>query len=151
MIAAIDPGTHCGWSVFDKGAPRAWGTWELKGRKPENSGLRYLRMRRNVISLLTSYPEITKIGYEDVKRHLGTIAAHTYGGIVAHLTAAAEELGVPYIGIAVGTVKKRATGSGNSDKAAMIAAALKQWPHIKTLNDNEADALWIGVCTSELI
>lgn len=144
----VDPGTHCGWAVVDKGAPLAWGTWELKGKKPEGSGMRYLRMRQMTEAVLAAYP-VTKVGYEDVKRHLGTLASHVYGGLVAHLTAVTEARKIPYVGIPVGTVKKRATGFGNADKAAMIAAALKRWPHIKKLTDNEADAIWVAICTEE--
>lgn len=40
-------------------------------------------------------------------------------------------------------VKQHATGKGNADKAAMIAAAETRW-HPRTFTDNEADAAWIA-------
>ncbi len=55
------------------------------------------------------------------------------------LAAWAEHHSIPYSGVPVGTIKKHATGKGNADKAAMMAAvtALGFAP----LDDNEADAL----------
>jgi len=56
---------------------------------------------------------------------------------MATLTAWAELRGVPYEGVPVGTIKRHATGKGNADKDAMIAAARGFSP----ADDNEADAI----------
>jgi len=39
-------------------------------------------------------------------------------------------------------VKRHATGRGNADKAAMVAAAVARWGGEPT--EDEADALWIA-------
>jgi hypothetical protein len=40
-------------------------------------------------------------------------------------------------------IKKHATGKGNCDKGAMLAAARDEWPDRTIQDDNEADALWL--------
>jgi len=60
------------------------------------------------------------------------------------MTALCEERETPYMGIPVGTVKKLATGKGNANKAAMVAAAARRWALADAVDDNEADALWVA-------
>ena len=57
------------------------------------------------------------------------------------LSAWCEEHGVAYQGVPVGTIKAFATGKGNADKAAVIAAV--QARGFSPLDDNEADAIAI--------
>ena len=49
--------------------------------------------------------------------------------------------GVPYEGVPVGTIKRVATGKGNANTDAMIAAA--QARGFSPADDNEADAIAI--------
>ena len=82
----------------------------------------YERMRR---LLLDVQPDA--VVYEQVMRHMGTHAAHRYGGYVALLQLACQTCfsrgAVEVIGVPVGTIKKYATGKGNAPKNAMIDAA----------------------------
>ena len=82
---------------------------------------------------------IGAVYFEEVRFHRGVTAAHAYGGYLAHLTAWAEMFKIPYRGVPVGTIKRHATGRGNADKEAVIAAvrALGFDP----ADDHEADAL----------
>ena len=57
----------------------------------------------------------------------------------ALLTAWCEERSVAYEGVPVGTIKRFATGRGNADKAAMVAAI--QARGFRPADDNEADAI----------
>lgn len=137
------------------------GVWNLKPRRHEGGGMRYLRVRRTLEELLHA-PNVTRgfngsriaaVFYEEVAAHKGTAAAHIYGGIVATIASVCEELSVPYQGIPVGTVKKRATGKGNCDKEAMILAAIDTFVSDADLLDpmlsglgitsDRADALWV--------
>ena len=52
-----------------------------------------------------------------------------------------ELRGIPYEGVPVGTIKRHATGKGNANKAAMIAAAKARG--FSPADDNEADAIAI--------
>ena len=85
---------------------------------------------------------IGAVYFEEVRRHLGTDAAHIYGGLLGVVTAWCEEHEIPYQGVPVGEIKKHATGKGNADKGAMIAAA-KARGH-QPGDDNEADAIAIA-------
>jgi Holliday junction resolvasome RuvABC endonuclease subunit len=77
--------------------------------------------------------------FEEVRRHLGTGAAHVFGGYLAHLTAWAEANRIPYQGVPVGTIKRHVTGKGNADKQAVIDAVRRLG--FAPADDNEADAL----------
>ncbi len=79
--------------------------------------------------------------FEEVRRHVGTDAAHVYGGLLATLTSWAETAGVAYQGVPVGTIKRHATGKGNANKDAMMAAARARG--FSPADDNEADAIAI--------
>lgn len=154
-IIGIDPGTHCGWSVRSENAAGgiAWnsGVWDLAPRRHEGGGMRFVRLRSCLRQLLDAFPGVTVLAYEEVRRHLGTDAAHIYGGVVAALTEECESRKIPYTAIPVGTVKKVATGKGNADKAAMVAAANREWPAAEFEDDNEADARWIAeTCARQL-
>ena len=145
-ILAIDPGMNCGWAAtITEGKGIISGTWNLKGGRFEGAGMRFVRLR----NYLEQFGRTDRIVFEEVRRHLGTDAAHVYGGIVAVVMAFCEETGTAYEGIPVGTIKKRATGKGNANKEAMVAAAKDRWPEF-TGDDNEADARWMLVVAEEM-
>lgn len=85
--------------------------------------------------------------FEEVRRHAGTDAAHVYGGLLGTLTAWCERRTIPYSGVPVATIKRHATGKGNADKSAMIAAAKARG--FNPTDDNEADALAILFYSTE--
>ncbi|MDD9929155.1 MAG: hypothetical protein OXR03_25290, partial [Rhodospirillaceae bacterium] len=84
---------------------------------------------------------VAAIWFEEGRRHVGTDAAHGFGGLMASLTSWAEIRGIPYQGVPVGTIKKHATGKGNAPKQAMIDAARARG--FSPADDNEADAIAI--------
>ncbi len=134
-ILAIDPGTHCGYAL----SPFESGTWNLAGGRHEGGGMRFVKLRR----FLTEITWVDLVVYEEVRRHLGTDAAHIYGGIVAIISEHCEHNKIPYQGVPVGTIKKFATGKGNANKEAMLAAARARWPEVDIKDDNQADALFL--------
>ena len=139
-ILAIDPGTTCGWAMWYSGQLSS-GVWHLSTpsqRRYEGGGMRYVRL----VQYLDSMPPIGLLAYEEVRRHQGVAAAHVYGGIVAHLTAWCERHCVAYCAYPVSQIKRHATGKGNADKAAMLAAAQVKWGG-EVLTHDQADALWI--------
>jgi crossover junction endodeoxyribonuclease RuvC len=142
-ILAVDPGTACGWALRAPSGAVVSGVWNLRGGRFEGGGMRFLRLRRHLDDAFAAAP-FHQVAFEEVRRHLGVDAAHIYGGVVATLTAFCEERRLPYQGIPVGTVKRLATGKGNADKAAMLAAAATRWPGYRFADDNEADARWIA-------
>jgi len=135
-ILAIDPGTHCGYAL----SPFESGVWNLSVGRHEGGGMRFVKLRNCLIRVCAG---VDLVIYEEVRRHLGTDAAHIYGGIVAIIQEHCELKEIPYQGVPVGTIKKFATGKGNSNKEAMLAAARDRWPEVDIVDDNQADALWL--------
>lgn len=135
-ILALDLGTSCGWALLTLAGKTCSGVQSFKPGRFDGGGMRYLRFTRWLEEITAG---VDRVVFEEVRRHVATDAAHVYGGLMAHLTAFCEAHGIPYEGVPVGTIKKFATGKGNADKAAMIAAARARGFDPK--DDNEADAL----------
>jgi Holliday junction resolvasome RuvABC endonuclease subunit len=138
-ILAIDLGTTTGWAISLCNGAVSFGSVNFKGKQVEGCGMRYLRFKRWLADTRMATGDIHAVFFEEVKRHIGTDAAHAYGGFMAHLTAWCELHNIPYQGVPVGTIKKHATGKGNAGKNDMILAALKKGH--KVMDDNQADAL----------
>lgn len=143
ILLSIDPGTNCGWAIRNDKGEYLSGVWNLKGGRYEGGGMRFVNLRRYLNQVKDS-TKIDQVVFEEVRRHLGTDAAHIYGGIIAVVTSWCEENKIPYTGIPVGTVKKIATGKGNANKEQMLAAAAAKWPSHQFVDDNEADARFIA-------
>lgn len=146
IVLAIDPGTRCGYAVRNEHGGYDSGTWDLSPKRFEGGGMRFVRLRSSLRELLNlAKPDV--VAFEEVRRHMGVDAAHIYGGIVAVIQEECEACApkIPYYGIPVATVKRKATGKGNADKAAMLDAAGAMWPgDWPASRENEADARWIA-------
>jgi Holliday junction resolvasome RuvABC endonuclease subunit len=85
------------------------------------------------------------VAYESVARHIGTKAAHAYGGYLAIFQMFCYQAGVKSYGVPVGTLKKFATGSGRASKNEMIKAANDRLGlQLKSKDHNAADAIWVA-------
>jgi Holliday junction resolvasome RuvABC endonuclease subunit len=140
-ILALDLGTTTGWAVRTARCRILHGTTEFRPSRFEGGGMRYLRFGKWLDQTLDVTGGIDAVYFEEVRRHIGTDAAHVFGGLLATLTAWCEQHSLPYQGVAVGTIKRYATGKGNADKAAMIAAVRERG--FEPADDNEADAIAI--------
>jgi len=138
---ALDLGTATGWALRDHTGLITSGTASFRNGRFDGGGMRYLRFQNWLAELDRLSGPIAAIWFEEVRNHKGVDASHVYGGLMATLTAWAEMRGVPYRGVAVGTIKRFATGKGNANKAAMMEAARKRGFDPK--DDNEADAIAI--------
>jgi len=137
-ILALDLGTNTGWAIENKSIITS-GTISFKNNRYEGGGMRYLRFTKWLQDTLLLINNIDAIYFEEVRRHLGVDAAHTYGGFMSQLTSFGELNKIPYLGIPVGTIKKYITGKGNASKQQMIEAVKSLGHHPK--DDNEADAI----------
>ena len=138
-ILALDLGTQTGWALLGRDGAITSGSEIFKPQRFEGGGMRYLRFKRWITEVKQSADGLNAVFFEEVRRHAGVDAAHTYGGFMAHLTAWCEHHQIPYQGVPVGTIKKHATGKGNASKDEMTAAARLRG-HVPA-DDNEADAL----------
>ena len=139
-ILALDLGTTTGWASLIGGIVHS-GTVTFRSGRYDGGGMRYLRFQHWLEQLADDSGGLAAIYFEEVRRHIGTDAAHLYGGFLATLTAWCEREGVAYQGVPVGTIKRFATGKGNAGKDAMLAAMRQRG--FRPADDNEADAIAI--------
>ena len=148
-IIGLDLGTKCGWAVWDDGL-ESCGTWRLRN-DPADMGVRYRDFHDRLLCLARPGDVIA---YELVRRHIGTQAAHLYGGFQAIMFLVAAWKDVQLIPITVQAVKQKATRKGNAKKDEMVKAArayvLDFLCYDRTFDDNAADAAFVALCAAEL-
>ena len=140
-ILALDLGSTTGWAVRTARCRILHGTAEFRPSRFEGGGMRYLRFGRWLDQTLDVTGGIDAVYFEEVRRHIGTDAAHVFGGLLATLTAWCEQHSLPYQGVPVGTWKRHACGKGNASKDEVIAAMRERG--FEPADDNEADAIAI--------
>lgn len=140
-ILALDLGTTTGWALLQPDDRIVSGAQCFRQVRSEGVGMRFVKMRNWLAELKAGQVMIGAVFYEDVRRHVGTDAAHAYGGFLATLTSWCEHHHIPYSGISVGKIKKHYTGSGAAKKDAMVQEAQRRG--FTPVDDNEADALAI--------
>ena len=140
-VLALDLGSLTGWALRGADGAITSGVQQFRPNRFEGGGMAFLRFNHWLGELAESSGPITAVFFEEVRAHAGTIAAHVYGGFLAHLEAWAEFRDVPYQGVPVGTIKRFIAGKGNADKQAVIAAVKARG--FTPADDNEADAIAI--------
>lgn len=140
-LLALDLGTMTGWALRPSNAAIVSGTASFKPSRYDGGGMRFLRFQNWLDQAARDAQTIGAVYFEEVRRHLGTDAAHLYGGFLSILTAWCEQRGIAYQGVPVGTIKRFATEKGNAGKDAVVAAIRARG--FQPADDNEADALAI--------
>jgi crossover junction endodeoxyribonuclease RuvC len=147
-ILALDLGTRLGWAA--RMPPPLenveHGVMEFKNTRYEGGGMQWVRFRHWLGEILFK-TRAQRVVYEQVRGHVGTTAAHAYGGFLSHLAEYCEGAVIPYHGVDVGTIKKFATGKGNAGKDAVILAMRQRGYAPK--DNNDADALAMLFCVEE--
>lgn len=138
-VLALDLGTKTGWALKRPDGVVMSGTENWRPSRYEGGGMCFLRFVDWLDLVESGNKPIVTIFFEEVRRHVGTSAAHAYGGYYGHLASWAERRGIPYVGVPVGTIKRHATGSGSASKDAVVAA-VKSAGHVP-VDDNAADAI----------
>jgi len=141
VVLALDLGTTTGWAIAPPDGDLVSGTVSFRPSRYDGGGMRYLRFRAWLDTIVGDVGAIGEVHYEEVRRHLSTDAAHVHGGLLAMLTAWCEERSIAYQGVPVGTIKRFITGRGNADKAAMIEAVRARG--YSPADHNETDAMAI--------
>ena len=86
-------------------------------------------------------------GYSFASKGSSIIQIAEMGGIIRHYLF---QNGYKYIEIAPTTLKKYATGKGNTDKALVLKEVYKNWK-MDFFDDNECDAFVLGAIGKELL
>lgn len=131
-ILALDTARKMGWAIRSEGI--ASGVIDF-GSKPGKKFLGFSNF------LESNLGDVDVVYYEKVRRHLGTAAAHAYGGFQAILQMQCFCHNIPLKEVSVGEAKKMLTGKGNAKKHEMIQGAIDKG--FSPVDDNEADAIAI--------
>ena len=77
----LDLGTATGYAFTDthRCEPVLSGVLDLKPRRFEGAGIRFIRFRQGLIDLLPPRDQPAVIFFEEIHRHAGTTAAHVFG------------------------------------------------------------------------
>ncbi len=137
-ILTLDLGKQTGWAILTDGVIES-GSKSFHGSRFSGGGMHFLKFRSWLNEMKEKFSNIEAVYFEEVRRHLGTDAAHCYGGFLAVLSAWCEEHHVPYQGVNVKTIKRFITGKGNASKSEVIEAVKKKGGSPR--DDNEGDAL----------
>lgn len=141
-ILALDPATHCGWA-YSKVGYEGSGTWDLSIRRDESAGMRLIRLAGKLEELRKSMG-VDLLVYEAArnagpKMQGALVVQSELQGVIKFWC---EQNKIQYRGYSPSEIKKHATGKGNANKDAMLAAARIKWPGFIG-DDNEADAKWL--------
>ncbi|MCA3000291.1 MAG: hypothetical protein ING75_17015 [Rhodocyclaceae bacterium] len=138
---ALDLGTKTGYALRRATGRVEHGTVSFAIKKSEQPGKRWTNFRRWLVDLKAANPDIRRIVVEDVRRHLGTDAAHAYGAFRAIVEMFGDHHQIEVEAIGVGTWKKRFTGNGAAKKEEVIEACKRVGFQPQT--DNDADAIGV--------
>lgn len=139
-VLALDLATNTGWAIRLRDGTIKSGHYNIRATGGASKAQRWVNFRL-FLSDMIAENDVHIIAFEDVKRHVSTLSAHTYGGLIAITEMTAQTRNIPVNGLGVGTIKKHWTGKGNAKKEDMIATARAKGFDVSS--DDEADALAI--------
>lgn len=139
-MLALDLGSHTGYALRKRDGKLIHGTKSFTPRKLWGPGQKWQQYRRWLSDMIVEN-NVTTIAYEDVKNHAGVLAAHAYGGFLAHLECVADQHRIELKPLGVTQVKRFWTGEGNADKAAMMAQCKARGFRVEDDNDSDAVAI----------
>jgi Holliday junction resolvasome RuvABC endonuclease subunit len=136
-ILALDPATRCGFAYSSR--PTLSGTWDLSTRRDESGSMKLVRLRSKL-------EEFKRLGVDLIVFEAARNAMPKMQGALVHqaklqavIELFAEDHAIAYRGYSPAELKKFATGKGNANKAAMVAAISARYGPVS--DDNEADAI----------
>lgn len=131
-LLALDVATCTGFCTHT-----ASGTWDLKPKKDQSSGMRLIRFRAALVEIC-ELEKVKLIVYEQpaVYSKFPNMVA---GEMIGVLKLFCEEKGIDYRSYAPTAIKKFGTGKGGASKEVMINAAQAYKPTASS--DDEADAI----------
>ena len=137
-ILALDFGMKLGWAL-SQGKEITGGTVNLHTRSPVKPYYRWVLFKRWLNEIYQSSGGIDLLCYEDVFRHSSRNSSNVYGAFWGFTDEFCGQKQIEMMPVAVPTIKKFWTGSGNAQKALMMKEAKRRGFH--PVDDNHADAL----------
>ena len=137
-ILAIDSGTKTGWA-YNGGIRIVSGIQDFALKRGESPGMRFLMFQSWLEKMIaTTNPAIVIF---ERAHHRGGAATEVGVGLTTIIQTVCANNKIEYVALHSATLKKHATGRGNSSKQEIMGAAKSRgW---KFEDDNEADAQWL--------
>lgn len=141
-VLALDVASHCGFK-----SAYGHGTWYFPPTEsaPKHLGKDYGQhkaFRMKIFDFIVEN-DIKVVAVEDVSFSKFSMATRKLSELRGVLLELCETLDIPVVTFNVKDIKKFATGNGNADKDAMIAACRSRWRIDVGDDDNAADAVHI--------
>lgn len=136
-VLALDLATRCGFALRTSRTV-ASGTADFAERRHETRGDRLWRFQQWIADVHAAQA-LSMVAYEKVQGHMRGAAQTCYAQFEGVLLAWAAKRQVPVYPVNPKTLKRAIAGSGNADKARMVAAVRAFG--FAPADDNEADAL----------
>jgi Holliday junction resolvasome RuvABC endonuclease subunit len=153
-ILAIDPAGTTGWALFEDGRYLAGGIAtfsrpsKAQQRKGARPGKKWLDFQEWFDRMLSEHrPDLVAI--EDVRRHIGTAAAHSYGFFRYAMEAGCAKHDVSFEPLGVGEWKKVAAGKGSAKKPEVADAMTEAHGIMVFESEDHSDAVGIGHAASK--
>lgn len=147
MILALDCATKTGFALVKDGKIIESGTMDFSKRRGESNGAMFLRFRQWLSVTLQRTPGVSLLVYEQA-HHRGGAPTEVGVNMTGRVQEIGAAMGIEYVPVETRTLKKWATGKGNADKEAMIAASVKYLGR-QPEDDNEADAVLMAMYAHE--
>lgn len=149
-ILGLDPAGSFGWTVLEDAHYVDGGVNKFKFPtkvQQEKKGIPRGKKWMDVLEWLeTIIPEQKPdfVIMEDVRRHVSTLAGHSYGFLRYATEAVCAKNNIPFYPIIVTEWKLKAIGYGGSDKVRIAEALNEQFPDVEFITDDHSDACGIA-------
>jgi len=124
-ILSLDLGTKTGYAIHKRGGEMVVGSESFAPKLMDGVAARAFKFKR-FLPAITQGTEIQVCYYERVLHHSAVQAAHVYGLLEGLLQMWADSNNVRLVAVSPMTIKKFWTGTGRSDKKAMMAECEKR-------------------------
>ena len=136
IVLSLDLATNTGWAIYD--GQITIGTANFSLKRGESPGMRFLRCRSWLRDTLKLLQKIDLIVYE-MPHQRGGAPTQVAMGLLAEVFAFAARANIETTVVHSMTLKKWATGTGKSNKKAMVKEAQRRGYNVA--NNDEADAV----------
>jgi Holliday junction resolvasome RuvABC endonuclease subunit len=150
-ILGLDPAGSFGWTVLDDGnyvdggaAKFKYPTKVQQEKKGIPKGKKWLDAWEWLDATLAEYnPDMVVL--EDVRRHVSTLSAHSYGYLRYMVEALCAKHSVEFYPIIVTEWKLCSIGKGNADKDLIAEKMNEKFPHVEFVTDDHSDSAGIAM------
>lgn len=137
--------TSTGWATWNDDGTFETGTIRTAASEP--MGHRLNTIATQVLRMVLDYPALVVIEDQVMRSQAAALSGQVHGAVNLALYRLVSC--PPVVRLPPATLKKLATGKGNADKMAMLAAAAARLGYLGHQGD-EVDALWLAVAGAHL-